>query len=296
MKGEPLPDGKLPASAPGSSTWRRVLAALATLLALFVGGYWVYTRVVGGLLFRAQSASTLPSGLILVLAVLAGAASFFSPCSLAITPAFLAYFVEHEAEHVEARDGRHPLRAALLVAIGIVGVSAIAGVLVATIGAIVYNVLIYLIPLVGAAFVVLGAMLLLARGSALGGASRYLPGRRYYERALKGMGPTTGGQWLAFGAAYGAASHSCTLPVLVGVLMLPVAAGSYWLAAVAVLVYGISLAGLMLLMLKLGQTTLIAVRRRLGRSLEYVVGGLFVVTGGYLFYYFVVNYGFAFGP
>jgi cytochrome c-type biogenesis protein len=275
-------------------TWLGISVTLAGLAALFAGGYWVYTHVVGPLFFQAQSATALPTSLILALAVLAGAASFSSPCSLAITPAFLAYFVEEDALQQEATGARRLLCAALLIAAGIVGVSAVAGALIALMGAVVYDILIYLIPLIGGVFVLLGAVMLLGRASALAGVSPHLPGRRYYERALGEKGRKSAGQLLAFGAAYGAASHSCTLPVVIGILMLPIAAGSYWLAASAIVVYGAALAGLMLLMLALGQPAVIAMRRALGPSLKYVIGGLFLATGGYLLHYFLLNYGVSF--
>lgn len=284
------------AAPPGGSLLAalRITATLAALLALFAGGYWVYTHIVGKLLFQAESASILPTDLVLALAVLAGAASFFSPCSLAITPAFLTYFVEKDARQAPGPGAHGLFSAALLIATGIVGVSAVAGVLVGVIGAIVYNILIYLIPLVGAVFVVLGIMMLLGRGAGLAWASRYLPGYRTYQRLLSEGTGTSRSELVGFGMAYGAASHSCTLPVVIGILMLPLAAGNYWLAGVAVLIYGIALAGLMLLMLTLGQPAVTAMRRWTGPYLQFIIGGLFLATGGYLFHYFLINYGFTF--
>lgn len=274
----------------------RILILLAALGALFAGGAWVYTHVVGKLLFHAQSAAVLPTGLILALAVLAGAASFFSPCSLAITPAFLTYFAQRDARGAGPVAGNRRLfAAAAWIALGILAVSALAGVLVGVIGAIVYNVLIYLIPLVGLVFIVLGALMLLGRGSSLGWATRYLPGYRTYERLLREATGSSRNELIAFGAAYGAASHSCTLPVVIGMLMLPLAAGNYWLAGSALLIYGMALAGLMFLMLTLGQPAVVALRRWLGPYLQYAIGGLFLVTGGYLWHYFMLNFGLSFG-
>ena len=272
----------------------RVVVACAALIMLFAGGSWIYTHIVGRLLFQAQSAQVLPTGLILALAVLAGAASFFSPCSLAITPAFLTYFVAKDAREGSAPYARRLFSAALLIAAGIVGVSAVAGVLVGVIGAVVYNILIYLIPLIGVAFIALGTMMLLGRGAGLARASRYLPGHRSYQRMLNEDAGNSPGELIAFGVAYGAASHSCTLPVVIGLLMLPIVAGNYWLAGAAMLIYGIALAGLMLLMLTLGQPVVMAVRRSIGIYLQYIIGGLFFVTGGYLLHYFMLNFGLAF--
>ena len=83
--------------------WLALAGAFVALAAVFIGGYWVYTHVVGRLFFQAQSASILPKGLILRLAVLAGADSFFSPCSLAITPAFLGWPTMLRALHERGR-------------------------------------------------------------------------------------------------------------------------------------------------------------------------------------------------
>lgn len=278
----------------GVSALLRVTATLAALIALFAGGYWVYTHVVGKLLFQAESASILPTGLVLALAVLAGAASFFSPCSLAITPAFLTYFVEQDSHGASPPSSRRLFSAALLIAVGIVGVSAVAGVLVGAIGAVVYNFLIYLIPLIAGVFVALGFMMILGRGAGLAWASQYLPGHRYYHRLLSQSTGKSRGELVGFGMAYGVASHSCTLPVVIGILMLPLAAGNYWLAGVAIVIYGIALAGLMLLMLTLGQPAVTAMRHWTGPYLQYIIGGLFLTTGGYLFHYFLINYGFSF--
>lgn len=275
---------------------RRVAAPLTALIALFIGGAWVYTHLVGALLFRAQSAPILPAGIVLALAVLAGAASFFSPCSLAITPAFLTYFVQTEEEANQGSDPgtRRLFSAALLIATGIIGVSVLAGAAVGLVGAVAYNLLIYLIPLVGLAFVALGVVILWGRQGVFARAARFLPGRSPWRAMLRG---STGGrpaELIAFGVAYGAASHSCTLPVVIGIVMLPIAAGSVWLAGTALLLYGAALAGLMLLMLALGQPALIALRRWIGPALSYVIGGLFLATGVYLFYYFARNYGLTF--
>lgn len=277
----------------GRAELARIAVTLIALAALFAGGYWVY-HAVGALLFRAQSAQAVPLALLLGVAVLGGAASFFSPCSLVITPSFLVYFVGSGDEGEGRARRRRLLPASLLIAVGIIGFYGIAAVLVSTVGAVVYNFLVYLIPAVGALFAALGALLLLGRSAALAGVARHLPGRQYYDRLLAGGMSGRRRDLLGFGIAYGAASHSCTLPVFLGVILLPLAAGAYWLAGLTVLLYGVALAGLMLLMLTLGQPAVLAVRRRIGRYLQPATGVLFLATGGYLFYYFLLQYGFTF--
>ena len=270
----------------GAATLAGAAMTLVLLVGLFVGGHWVYTQVVGRALFHAQGLPVLPADLVLGLAVLAGSASFFSPCSIAITPAFLTYFVDSQ----EAPRAGSLFAAAWWIAVGIIGVSAAGGILLMAVGAAIYNVLIYLIPLVGVAFAALGVLMLAGRGASLSHLTQHLPGRALYERLLRGGKGSRRGELITFGVAYGAASHSCTLPVVIGILMLPLAVGNYALAGLAVVVYGIALSALMLLMLTLGQPTLSMLRRWSGPSLAYAVGALFLLTGIYLLQYFWSNY------
>lgn len=268
----------------------RISVTLSALAILFAAGEWVY-HTVGWLLFQAQGAPVVPAPLILAIGVLGGAASFFSPCSLIITPSFLMYFAGNKDLQNADQSNRSLLMPSLLIALGIVSFYAVAAVLIGMVGSVIYRVLIYLIPAVGMLFAALGLILLFGRTATLSGARRYLPGRNYYDRLLAGAAQGRRRDLLGFGVAYGAASHSCTLPIFLGVIMLPLAAGIYWLAALAVTLYGTAMAGLMLLMLALGQPAVMAIRRRIGRFLQPATGVLFVLTSAYLFYYFLLNYG-----
>lgn len=270
----------------------RIGVTLVALALLFFAGEWVY-HTVGWLLFKAQGTPVVPAPLILAIGVLGGAASFFSPCSLVITPTFLMYFVGNRASmSVDMKQhDRSLFMASLLIALGIIGFYGVAAVLVGMIGPVIYRFMIYLIPVVGILFAILGFALLIGGAAALSGAARFLPGRRYYDQLLAGAAQGRRRDLLGFGVAYGAAAHTCTLPVFLGVIMLPLAAGVYWLAALAVLLYGTAMAGLMLLMLALGQPAVLAVRRHIGLYLQPATGILFLLTSAYLSYYFLLNFG-----
>lgn len=270
--------------------------ALLVLAALFAGGYYAYVHVGGPLFAQTHSSATLPPALLLALALVGGAASFFSPCSLAITPSFLIYFIESGpgVNGDSAANRRRFLSGSAVVALGIIAFYALAGALVSWIGAIAYNLLVYLIPLVGVAFLGLGILILLGRGHALGWLGRFNPVQPYYDQVLEHPAPKNGPALFGFGAAYGAASHTCTLPIFLGIVLIPLAAGDYGLAAVAVALYGAAIAALLILMAYLGQGVLLAVRRAAGRYLQYATGGLFIFTAVYLFHYFAVNFGLSF--
>lgn len=280
-------------SPPRSSRNGWIIAAIAAagLLLLSVAGYLLYVHA-GSILERGRA---LPPLLILGLALIGGAASFFSPCSIAITPAFLAYLATGTLPDRETRVlSRSLIRAALLVASGIVVFYAVAGSIVGLVGSVAYNYLIYFIPVVGLAFLLLGALILLGHTGGLGFIQRWNPMNRLYARQ-EAAGPAAGtpprrGTFIGFGFAYAAASHTCSLPIFLGILLVPLVAGNYPLAALSVFVYGFSIALLVVMMMVLGQRVFAALRS-LGPWLMHLTGALFIGTAAFLFIYFGQNYG-----
>lgn len=267
------------------------MSAAVILLLMGIAGYFLYLHA-GSVLQKGQA---LPPLLIVGLALVGGAASFFSPCSIAITPAFLAYLTAGTPPDKDNTRllSRTLVFAAALVALGIVAFYAAAGILIGLIGSIVYNYLIYFIPVVGVAFVVLGVLLLLGRSGVLGFFERWNPVNRRYARqeiGISAAGPPRKRTLVSFGFAYGAASHTCSLPIFLGVLMLPLVAGNYPLAILSVFVYGFAIALLVVVMMLLGQRVFVALRRT-GPWLMRIAAVLFIGTGGFLFYYFGQNYG-----
>lgn len=166
---------------PSANRNAKLVSAVASGVALLVlgaGGHVAYLHA--GALFA--STRTLPPVLLLASALIGGAASFFSPCSIAITPAFLTYLVSGTLPGDRALLPRARLRwVAIDVAIGIVVFYAIAAVILGLIGNLVYNFLIYLLPLVGIVFVGLGALMFFGRAGWLSAAGRANPMNRLYE-------------------------------------------------------------------------------------------------------------------
>lgn len=279
-----------PTSNAPFSGWIGPVSATATLLLMGAAGYELYLHA-GSLL---QQGRTLPPVLILGLALVGGAASFFSPCSIAVTPAFLAYLTAGTPPGKDARSFSPSLVfGAGLVALGIVVFYAIAGAIIGLVGNFAYNYLIYFIPVVGVAFVLLGAVILLERTGLLAFVARWNPMNQHYARqeTAPQVGRTPGKRTLvSFGFAYGAASHTCSLPIFLGILLLPLVAGNYALAMLSVLAYGLAIASLVVVMMLLGQRVFAALRRS-GAWLMRATALLFIGTGAFLFYYFAQNYG-----
>ncbi len=277
--------------APESSGtgWIIPVTAAIALLLLGAAGYVLYLHA-GAIL---QNGAALPPVLILALALIGGAASFFSPCSIAITPAFLAYLTTGTSPGKDTRVlSRTVISAAGLVALGIVIFYAAAGGVIGAVGSIAYNYLIYFIPIVGAVFILLGALILLGRTGVLAFVERWNPMNRFYARQEIGTpaGTPRKRTLVSFGFAYGAASHTCSLPIFLGILLIPLVTGNYPLAALSVFAYGFAIAFLVVVMMVLGQR-LFAALRRMGPWLMRITAGLFIGTGVFLFYYFGENYG-----
>lgn len=269
--------------------WIRPAGAAAVLLLMGVAGYFLYLHA--GVLL--QHGRTLPPALLLALALAGGAASFFSPCSIAITPAFLAYLTVGAPPDEGAHRFSRPLVfAAVLVALGIVVFYSLAGAVIGLVGSVAYNYLVYFIPVVGAVFLLLGVLILLERTGLLSFLERWNPANRLYGRSEGGTASrlTRKRTLFSFGFAYGAASHTCSLPIFLGILLLPLVAGNYVLAVLSVLIYGLAIAVLVVVMMLLGQRVFAATRRA-GAWLMRVAAVLFIGTGAFLFSYFAQNYG-----
>ncbi|MDE1887562.1 MAG: hypothetical protein KGI32_05440, partial [Gammaproteobacteria bacterium] len=277
-------------SSTRSHDWIRAASAAAVLLLMGVAGYFLYLHA--GVLL--QQGRTLPPALLLGLALIGGAASFFSPCSIAITPAFLAYLTVGAPPGKDIHNFSRPLVfAAVLVALGIVVFYAIAGAIIGLVGNVAYNYLVYFIPVVGAVFLLLGVLMLLGRTGLLSFLERWNPANRLYARRETGAAPvgvTRKRTLFSFGFAYGAASHTCSLPIFLGILLLPLVAGNYALAALSVFAYGFAIAFLVVVMMVLGRRVFSALRR-MGPWLMRITAVLFIGTGVFLFYYFGQNYG-----
>jgi len=312
---------KLPSSSSNprlpSTHVRSLLTAVfsvALLVLLFIGGHYVYTHDVGGLFAKSATTKILPPYLLLGLALVGGATSFFSPCSIALTPTFLTYFIGTQGDARTTNDSRvvdgarseeensmvhhfsrRVLKTSVLLVLGILTFYAFASILVSWIGVLVYNYLIYIIPAIGAIFLGLGYIVFTGRSIGfLWKLEQINPANRYYNAiTIKANSHTSNSKATTlylFGVSYGAASHTCTLPIFLGIVLIPLS-GVYWLAGVAVFIYGVAIAALFMSMLTIGRNTITRFYRRLGAYLQWVTGGLFIISGSYLLLYFVQNYG-----
>lgn len=223
-------------------------------------------------------------GLTLAYAFGAGAASFFSPCSAGLLPAYVGYFLT-------TGDATEPARPVRRVAKGILlGLGASAGffaLLVATAG------IIALIPLrafvavlpfvsifIGALIVALGALYALGRGPTMP-----LP---------KALAARTPRSVFLFGLAYALASLGCTFPIFLSVILAGVSTGSSLTSAISLIVYATGMS-LVMIAITLGLVLSEGAARRFLRAaisrVPRVAAVVMIVAGLYVIYYWTSTLG-----
>jgi cytochrome c-type biogenesis protein len=219
-------------------------------------------------------------GVPLALAFGAGLVATVNPCGFALLPSFISYYLGAEAPRGD-RAGRvsDGLVVGLALTAGFLLVFASVG-LVFSLGArAVVRVLPWVTVAIGVTLMAVGLWLLSGRHLAL-----RLPGIR---AAPQGPGYRS---IFAFGMAYAVASLSCTLPVFLVVIGSGLAAGSAVGTLVVFAAYGLGMATILML-LCLGtagfRRVLIRKTRRVMPYIGRIGGGLLVLSGAYVTYYWV---------
>lgn len=219
----------------------------------------------------------------LALAFTAGLVATVNPCGFAMLPAYLSYFMGLEDDVTVGRPavvGR-ALAIGAAVSAGLLLVFVVVGVVI-TLG---FRNVIGVIPwaalVVGAGIGLLGAAMVAGFKPTTG-----LPVPR---QGTSGRGY---GSVFLFGGSYAVASLSCTLPVFLIVVARAATATSFVSGLAAFLAYGLGMSLLLTVVtvaLGLGKRSLLTRLRRSGRYLDRVAGGILVVAGGYVVWYWVVN-------
>ena len=212
----------------------------------------------------------------LLLALTAGLLAAVNPCGFAILPAYLSLFVL-DATPGRARAVRRALTATAAMTLGFVAVFGIFGLVVAPIAAGVQRYLPWVTMIAGLLLVAAGGWLLTGRSLPVLGWS---PTGRTVRR---GFGSVVG-----FGAVYAIASLTCTIAPFLAVVVSSFRSGSVAGGIGLYLAYALGmglLVGTAALAVALARESLIARLRHVSRWAPRIVGGLLLVTGGYVAYY-----------
>lgn len=210
---------------------------------------------------------------ILATAFAAGLVATINPCGFAMLPAYLGFLL---GEQRTGGSGR-VARVGVAVSVGFVSVFLIAGVIITAGVRTVVGLLPWLAALIGAGLIVVGLGQLLGKRLL---PSIYGPSRASKNATVRGM--------VGFGASYGVASLSCTLPIFLSLVAGSVAGAGFAQAVATFAAYGIGMTlAVMTLTVAIatGRDRLISRIRPLARRLDLISGWFLLVAGGFIIWY-----------
>lgn len=233
----------------------------------------------------------MDSPVLLALAFSAGSATFFAPCSFALLPGYLSYFLGTTVDEAAGgadpsgpveRVGRPLARGAATGGIATVGILAVyvglAGTAI-TVGARALSDIAVMELVVGTVFVVSGTAM--AAGWRPSGTLVRLPERK---RSRAGFA--------AFGALYATAAAGCTAPLFVAVVLKGLTLGPVQGVGIAV-AYAIGMGTVMVTLTSLaavGGTSVVSRLSGRAAQIQRVAGVLLALSGVAEVYYYVFGY------
>lgn len=219
------------------------LAFLGLLAAIAVGGYFLFRSFVIDVTPRPESYS------LLFVAVLAGTASFFSPCAFPLLPGYLSIFQSNTSE-----SRKSTLSGGVSAALGVITFTLGLGLLIALLGSGVAkgfsisssepNTFVRVFRgLIGAILIALGMMQLkgVDLKPKLAEAFAYHVRPRRERSSRKPLFAL-----YLYGLGYTAAGMGCTGPILAGLTVFALGSGGFISAASAFVVFSVTMGGLML--------------------------------------------------
>jgi cytochrome c-type biogenesis protein len=226
--------------------WPQFLLGLGFFGALALAGYGIFVS------FVARAGDVVAAGY-LVLAAVAGAGAFFSPCSFPLLPSYFAY-AQVAVSQPEASRSARPRLLGLSAAAGVVSFNAILGSLFGLVGLGVAQAFLLVAPSPSAATIVLRSIvatfvlfvgIVQIRNLSLHGArlDRILG---VFKARRRPRDPFI--EFFLYGFAYTVIGIGCSAPFLATVIAVSLAAGGLFQALEGFLVFSLTMASLMVLM------------------------------------------------
>lgn len=256
-----------------------------------------FTFVVAGY-FGFRSFATTPDLTVFnlySLAIIAGVASFFSPCAFPLLPSYFAFY--HQADHIEKDLGKSAskaLRLGVAAALGVITFDLVLGLLIALLGSGIAQGL----SISGSEpsqFVrifrggVGVTLLLLGAGQLLGWNLKptFVDAFAYRTRPEREGKRKPAVNLFLYGLGYNAAGMGCTGPILAGLMIFALSSGGFATALSAFGVFSLTMGGLMLIVSGLvaaSQQTLITKLKKATASIKRTASVLLILVGVFNIY------------
>lgn len=209
-------------------------------------------------------------------AFLAGIQAFFAPCSIALIPAYVGYYVSKETgDHNRLQQLLFGLKAGVFASLGLISIYVIFGVILALLGKVIAPFIPWFELLTG------GLLLFLGTATLLG-----------YEFAIKPpvviQTKSNGAKrFYLFGVAYALGALGCTLPIFLLVIFQALAQRGPMGAFVNFAIYALAMTTLMITFSLIAAISKTAIHRFLTRYMLLIqksAGALILLAGIYLVY------------
>lgn len=207
---------------------------------------------------------------------LAGAVSFFAPCSFVLFPGYIAFYLGLGEEKKV-----HPIKLGLVASLGVMSFFVMLSAVIIALGSGVVRYFSYIAPAVGFLLVVFGLILF------LGYSFRTDAMQTVFSR-LKSKERRSGWNMYLFGFGYGVVSLGCTLPLLFAMIIVPLTDGKIFNVFLSVVTYAAAMSALMIFVTYLVWWSEDRVIKRMVQStamIKKLSGVALIIIGAYLVYY-----------
>lgn len=217
-------------------------------------------------------------------AALAGIMVNFGPCSLAVLPAYMSFYLGLNTENQNV-SVRKSVKLGAIASLGVFGFYLVLGLLFATAGIFLVAYAPQLKLAIAALILILGVMLLRGRSLEFGFISRF---KDSVSKVSTGKSHTA--SLIGFGVVYGAGGLSCFLPIFLPFVFFPFVGGQFFLSIVSFLIFALFQA-----LFLIGATILIGYGKQIifrkmidkAETMKKIAGVILILTSVYMFGIFV---------
>lgn len=214
----------------------KIISILAIIVIVALFGFNVWNNYV---LVNVGNLRSFSFSLLIIFSFIAGVVTFFAPCGLALLPAYLSYFLGL-GENPKNPGLKKAMVTGAVVTLGIIALYSLLGFIISSIGVVVSPYITLLQYIFAVLIIILGIALL--KNFSL---NMTMFNKMFGQKIRQSSGF---GRAFLFGIGYGIASVSCTFPVVMALIFVPLITGNFLVGVGVFLSYSIALGIMMIIM------------------------------------------------
>lgn len=218
-----------------------VLALLALIILGFLGYYFGFL----GFIYNVMMPEAFGKFPLIILAMIFGTAAFFSPCSFSVLPAYVSHYLAGDIQG-EKNAIRKGIYFGLIAAIGVITINVLVGLVIALLGSAApfakdpredIALILGIRAVAGLLIITMGILTVLDRPLPVPSFFHKLMGRASFGKSI-----------FLYGLLYNGAAVGCTGPILLGLTLYALSAGSFVSAFTAFVVFALTMGTLMIIL------------------------------------------------